>query len=363
MLSEFAAMGRAARERIPVPDLSMDSIRARSRAGTTRGRARLLVACSALCVVVLAAGVAFGARFYDGVRVWLSGNTTAVVVNSLAIVREPTASDLRDLTARATFPIVFPVGVPADTHVTMLMYAPAEHPNTVTIAYRNQRTNFNVGLTLVDSSLINPDNTTLPAGAARPPLRESYHWQIGNETVLVPKEHIASGDANRIEAEMTKVSSADSFSVTETMLSRITILGGAPTRVDIAERYAPPKSHGVLLDRQQVRSISDLFSRGKPVLDTRTVYLSNIPSVHGEPDYSNASLHWPKVVVISEGGVRAIEAVLRSTSIRDDCGCEILFTQPSKMTYWVWKIPISSAPVVRKYTVDAKTFAVTQSAI
>lgn len=362
MGSDFSAMGKAARALIPVPELSMDSIRARSHSAAARDRVRALIVCGAIRLAVLGAGAAVGEKLYDGVRVWLSGGKAALTVRSLVMVREPTASDLRDVVARATFPIVFPVGVPAGTRVTMILFAPAERPNFVEVQYRNERTNFNVGFSLIDSATVNTNEATLPTGSWRPPFQAGYQWRVGRETVLVPKfARISLHDVNRIEAAMMKASPEGSLALIGTMLRKVMVLGVTPELADIAERYAPPSGRSVLLDPQLIRRIPSLVQQGKPVVDDRTIYFSNIPSVHGEPDYSRATLHWPRVIVISAAGVRAIDAVLRFTGTRDDCDCEILFNQPSNATYWVWKISMSASPTARKYSVDAKTFAVTQT--
>jgi len=265
---------------------------------------------------------------------------------------------VRKVVTRATFPVVLPVGVPAGTHMSMLMFAPAEHPNSITIAYRNQGAKLNVGISLFDSSVVNTTAAMLPTGSDRPPFWQGYHWQVGRETVFVPKEHVPVALVDKIKTAMMKASEDDSVAATDAMLHTVTVVARAPQLADAAERYAPPHSSSVLLDREQIRQLSDRSLRNKPVLDTRTVYLSNIPSVHGEPDYSKATLRWPQTIVISVGGVRAIEAVLRSTNARGDCSCEILFDQPNPATYWVWKLPLSAAVSVKKYAVDAKTFAV-----
>lgn len=360
MRYDFAASGRSARDLIPVPELPLESIRHRSRTASARGRLRALTLCVTICLAGLGAGAAFGEKIYAGVRVWLAGGKAAVVVSSLVMVREPTAADLRNVVARATFPIILPAGVPAGTRVTMIMFAPAERPNSVTVVYRNDRARFNVGFSLFDSAAVNTNHAMLPAGSARPLFRADYQWQIGSESVFVLKEHISAVDANRIKGAMLQASPADSLALTAPMLRKVTVVGGAPALADAAERYAPREGRSVLLDRQQTRQIPRLVMQHKPVLDSRIIYLSNIPSVQGEPDYSKATLHWPKITVISEGGVRAIDAVLRSTGNRDDCGCEILFNQPNKTTYLVWKLPMSTS-AVKKFSVDAKTFVVTQA--
>lgn len=362
MDSDFSAMGKAARALIPVPKLPIDSIRARARSATTRDRLRALIVCGAIGIAILGTGAAVGEKVYDGVRVWLSGGNAALTVRSLVMVREPTLSDLRKVVSRATFPIVFPVGVPAGTRVTMILFAPAERPNFVEVQYRNERANFNVGFFLVDSATVNNNHATLPTGPwLRLPFHAGYQWRVGRETVLVPKfARISSRALNQIEAAMVKASPAGSLPLIGTMLRKVTLLGARPALADIAEHYAPLSGRSVLLDPQLTRRIPSLAEQGKPVVDDRTIYLSNIPSVHGEPDYSKATLRWPTVIVVSAAGVRAIEAVLRFTSNPGDCDCVILFNQ-RRTTYWVWKIPLSAASRVQKFSVDAKNFVVTPS--
>lgn len=360
MHSDFSSKGKAARDLITVPELRMELIRRRSHAATASGRKRALALAGAICLIVLGTSVGFGAKIYEGVRIWLSGGKAAVIVNSLVLVREPMASDVRKIVARATFPVILPTGVPAGTHVSMLMFAPAERPNSITIQYRNEAANFNVGISLFDSSVVNTTAAMLPTGSARPPFRQGYQWwQVGRETVLIRKEDISRDLADKIKTAMMKASEDDTLLVTDTMLHTVRVVGRAPQLANTAERYAPPNSSSVLLDREQVRQLSDRGLRNKPVLDTRTVYLSNIPSVHGEPDYSKATLDWPKTIVISVGGVQAIDAVLRSTGAGRDCSCEILFDQPNPATYWVWKLPLSPAVSTKKYAINAKTLAVT----
>jgi len=361
MHSDFAAKGKAARDLIAVPELSMESIRRRSRAAAARGRTRALALCAAVCLIVFGASVGFGARIYEGVRVWLTGGKAAIVVNSFVLVREPTAADVHKAVAQATFPAVFPVGVPAGTHVSMFMFAPAEHPNTITIQYRNDVAHFNVGISLFDSSVVNTDAALLPTGSARPPFRQGYQWQVGRETVFVPKEHVSSVLADEIKTAMMRASESGSLAVTDAMLHKVIVVGLASKLANAAERYAPPNSRSVLLDRKQVQRLPRLARENESFFDTRTVYLSNIPSVHGDPDYLKATLRWPKTIAITAAGIRAIDAVLRSSGTRNDCGCEILFDQPDNATYWVWKLPLTGSAGVRKYAVDAKTFAVSQA--
>ncbi|MGZ3553407.1 MAG: hypothetical protein ACXVAL_15120 [Vulcanimicrobiaceae bacterium] len=338
----------------------MELILARSSAARARGRVRTLVLSGAISLAMIGTAAAFGPSIYDGVRLFLSGNKAAVVISSFAMVREPTASDLRNAIATATFPVVLPVGVPKGAHIVRMQFAPAERPNALFIEYRNDRAKFNVGFALFDSSAVNKGDALLPTGTARALFHEGYRWRVGSETVLVMKRAISSADAERIKAAMTATSPAASLAATEPMLSKATVLGIAPDLGQIAARYAPANGRTVVVGPQFVRSIPELAKHDRPMFDSHTVFLTNIPSVHGEPDYAKATLRWPHVIAISPAGVRAINAVLRSTGARSNCGCDVLFNQPSEATYWVWEVQRAPSIALKKYAVDARTFAVTQ---
>jgi hypothetical protein len=129
------------------------------------------------------------------------------------------------------------------------------------------------------------------------------------------------------------------------------------TLAAVAERDAPD-GRGVVLDQQHIGWIPGLAKLGKPMLDSRTVFLTNIPTTNGEPDYAKATLSWPKHIVISSGGVRAIDAVLRHAGVRGDCGCGVLFDQTLAASYSVVTISLSASHATKAYTVDARTFAV-----
>jgi hypothetical protein len=358
MHSDFSARGKSARELIPVPALAMDSIRSRSHAAGARDRIRAFAACGALSIGALGAAAGFHQQISDGVRVWFSGTQAAVAIRSFTMVRNPTAADLRSVAARATFPIVFPVGVPAGTQLTRMFFAPADHPNFVFVEYHNARANSNTSFTLLDSTAINPSDVALPAAPLRTPAGALRQWRAGAETVLGPRND------DRIETAMANASPSESLAAAETMTRRIVVLGGTPGIADIAEHLAPPGDRSVLLGPERLTVIPGLVKSNEPLFDSRTVYLSNIPSVHGQPDYSKATLTFPHVIAVSAGGVRAIDAVLRASGEPGDaCACEILFNEreSAPRTYRIWKIPVAPGATASAYTVDAATFAVTQA--
>jgi hypothetical protein len=357
--ADFSATGRAARERITVPAVPMETIRGRARAARARNRARMLIAWAALAVGALSATVGLDARIYEGIRIWLSGTKAAIEVRSLVFVSNPSSSDLRRAVAQATFPVILPVGVPDRSRIIHMGFAPAVRPDSVFVQYRNPRVNFNVGFLLVDSAHVDSGQAFMPKSAARPRFGGVYQWRVGSETVIVAqKASISSDDVRRIEAAMMKTSPSDSLAANEAMLYRIVNLGGFFVVADIAERIAPPNGPSVLVDRGHLELISSLAKQDKPLLDTRTVHLSDIPTVNGRPDYSRATLYWPKAVAISANGVHAIDAVLQSTP-GGRCECEILFHRLSPHRYWIWTIPVPAGVPLKKYSVEARTLRVT----
>jgi len=355
MSSDFAALGKHARELIAAPSVPMESIRTRSHAARDRGRLATVAVCAAISLGALGAGTGVGAKVYHGVHVWLSGDKVASVVYSGIIMRDPTGSEIRDAVAHATFPVVFPVGLPAGSRVRMVTLAPIGHPSVISVSYEGGGSKTSFGL--IDPAVVDSDLTDLPVAvdwSAR-----GVEWRIGGEIVGMGDKFIATRDLDRIKAAMAKASPRDSLTATEALLPNMLILGD-PVRLEIAERYRPPHGRSVLIAQFNIRSIPRLAKDEKPMLDTRIAYLSDIRPVR--KSLFTAKTRWSKAIAIPAGGVRAIDAVLRPTGQgrgANDCGCEILFNQPNPTTYWIWQIPLTTSGAVRKFTVDARTFAVT----
>ena len=347
MRTDFADSAKSARETIAVPALPWDHILARARDVDRRDRRRAYLV-GAMCVAVIGIGAAAGDRIYEGVHLRLSGGAAAVAVDSLVIVRQPMASDVRTVAERATFPVVFPVGIPAGAHVTMLQYAPPDNPNSVTLDYRDGD-RFNAGISLFDSSTVNGAD----AAPAHVMSQASYSWRVGGETVVVPRAHITARDADRIKARMLASSPSASLDRTSPLLSELSIQGDAAALASAVAGYAPHDGKGVLLDSAQARAIPSAAASGSAFRDTRIVDLSRIPTVNGDPDYSKATVRFPGPPIISAGGVKAIAAVMREHA----CDCAILFYPHDASTYWVWTIPTRDPEGSKKYAVDAKTFA------
>lgn len=357
---DFSAAGRSARELIPVPEVPMKSIRERSYALSARARVRAFVIGGALSLATLGTAAAVGTGALNGVRVWLSGGKASMSVSSLAMVRQPTASDLRNVIAHATFPVVLPVGIPAGTRVDRMLFAPAGAPNTLTLDYRNPGSGLDVGISLFETASINPQGTPPPASGVSGAV---YQWRVAKETIIVSKAHISPGDFRRIKAAMMKTSASESLAATQAFLHKVVLLGGTTAQADVAEHLAPASGMSVLIDPQRLRSahsISALVQAHRPLLDSRTVYLTNIPAASGAPDFSKATLSFPKNTAISADGVRAIDAALRTIAPTGNCGCALLFNQPNSATYWIWEIPLPTPSAAAKYSVDAKTLVVTK---
>ena len=149
MPSDFSEAGRRLQAAIPVPELPIASIRARSRAGRAQHRSHLVVACALAALAVLGSGSVLAARM-SGMRIWLSGSSASGTITSFATVTNPTAEDLRRVVADATFPVVLPLGVPEDLHLNLLVFSPADHPNVVLVEYENGKSGSAWSWTLVE---------------------------------------------------------------------------------------------------------------------------------------------------------------------------------------------------------------------
>lgn len=357
MHSDFSTLARSAKGTIPVPDIPMEALRSHARRGAARERLRTFVAGTAICLVALGVGAGFGRTIYDGVSVWWSGGNESIILRSLATTMFPTIADLRGVLARATFPVVLPVGVPPGTRLTYLSYSPLDHPNMLLLQYQNERMHFDAPIALYGPAADAAKGALPLENGIRPFSQAVYRWQIGSETVTIPKAHISQADAGRIKTAMMKASPRASLIATARMLPTIVVLGSAPKIIALAERYAPAKGRSVLVGQSEVHRLGKLAKSGKPMLDMRTLRWINMPLLrNGSPDFAHATQRPLKIIAVPANGVKALRAALLFAGA---CRCELLYNQPNAATYWVWAIPENaSAETVRKYAISTKTLAV-----
>lgn len=339
MPADFSTAAKRARLRIAVPPVDIEAIRARSTISAGRAGLRRLTAAIAASLGVIGGAVAF-ANLGGGVHVWLSGNKTEAVVQSFAQVREPMSADVRSIAARTTFPVVFPVGVPRDARVLWIAYDPPGKPNMVMINYRRLSGGPYMGVTLLDSAKLQSDRALMPGGPSQALTTSGgTRWRIGREVVLVQSRHLSPADIERMKAAMQNATPEQSQSAFTRSLTTIKIQIVDPRMApvgDAAQRVAPPGDN-VLLGKWEIRQLAQIASKGKPLRDGRTIYYTNIPQIHGRPDYRNATVQWPKSIALPAGGVKAVASALRSAKIGPNCGCAILVHR-SGSAYAIWKI-------------------------
>ena len=356
MPSDFVLAARAAQERLPVPEVPLTEIRERAARESQRSRVHALVTWGIVIALALGVGTAYGQRVYEGVRLWLFGGRAAVSITGFAVVRMPMASDVRAVASRTTFPVIFPMSLPKGTRLNMMMYAPADHPTMITMLYGGQSPlSARGGFSLWDSSTVN-NPSTLPGGLTSHSVTE---WRVGSETVLVPQDKLPPAVLSQVKSAMLRATAAQSLSATEAMGRRVWLEGGAYAVAAEGEELAPDGA-GVLLDGQRIGLIPRLASQQHPLIDSRTVFLTDIPTVNGEPDYSKATLHWPRPILIPAAGVRAIDALLRVEGIGPKCACGLLFDGLHGRAYPMWVIGLAGPHRARAYSVDASTLRVTR---
>lgn len=367
MHSDFSIMAKSARAALPVPGVPLGDIVNRSRALGNRGRLRMVVTSGALALAAVAGGTV-GTKVYDGVQFWISGSRGTVMMHSLAITNSPTRRELRDLSARATFPVVYPVGMPKGTRLTGIIYAPTDHPTSITLQYANRRTGFNGSLSLVDPQAVNAANLPTSMGGRPPRFANASQWRVGGETVIAFREYISPADAQKIEDAMRSTTPASSLSANEGMLSTIRSLSGGPP-ANAADAIAGNRS-AVLVGRGDLRLIPSLARAGGPLTGVTVRYISNIQYVKGVPDLGHASYRADRDVAVPADGVRAIAAVMAAAGESGrwtDC-CEILYTPAENGSYILWTLPVTKLPhgevelsksqPIKKYVVDARTHRV-----
>ena len=330
MHSDFSAAAKHARMRIPVPAFAIEAIRERSAASGARERMRRLLTGTTLALGICGAAAAL-ASTAAGWHLWMFGNKIEVTVESLATVRYPLVADVRNIVARAAFPVVLPDGVPSGLRVLGIAYSPIERPTMMTIQYGDASHPWAMAISLIDTTKIAADEKLLPPGQAI--ASHPYHFVVGRETVFVRSASVAQ----RVEAAMQHESPAQTATAFDTLLTHIIVLQKVTPRVaEAAERIAPPGRNVVFAD-WDMRVVPRLARQGKPLRDSRVVYLSSIPQVHGLPDYRNAILSWPKAIAIGSNGVRAVAAALRRSHTGPNCDCAILVHDAGGQ-YTIWKI-------------------------
>lgn len=344
MSTEFSTAARAARLQIAVPPADMEAIRERSEAFGARVRLRRFVTSIAISLGVLGTAAAF-ASIGGGVHLWLTGNGVKAIVESLTTVRDPMAADVERVVSHATFPVVFPVAVPRTARSWWIAYSPADEPDMITIQYRDLLGKPYLSVVLVDNAKIRRDLGRMPGGPAQAATSKGVHWQIGGETVIAQGRHVPASVIAAMETAMRTESPAHSRALFEATLPKMVIEQVQPRVAQAAERIAPP-GNDVLLGTWDIQQIPGLAAKGKALRDGRTVNISNIPQVHGEPDYRRATLQWPKALAISADGVRAVAIAMRSAGIGANCGCAILVHRNAG-AYLVWKIDAKTLQVSR----------------
>lgn len=346
MHADFSAAAKNARAQIFVPAVDIEAIRNRSRRAGVGARLRAVAVSSAIALGILGTAAAFAANFLPGVHVWFIGNKAVATVQSFAIIRQPMARDVRRIVASAAFPVVLPANVPRGTRVRGMMYSPADHPEMLTIQYRNASGKEILGVTIIDDAKVARDRALMPNGPAQGVVTTGGQlWHLGREIVGAKSRFLSAAQMDAVRSAMQRTSPGQSLVQFEALLPRISVQNVSPKIADVAEKHASA-GNNVLLGKWEIHQIPNIVAKGKPLRDARTVYLTNIPQVHGQPDFRNATLFWPKSVAIPAEGVRVVAVALQRSHIRPACGCAILVHWTGSGPYTVQKI-------------DAKTLKVT----
>ena len=310
MPKNFSNSAHWTKDHIAVPQLQMQSIAERSRRAATNEGLRYAAVTVLAVLLVAGTGSGLAEKIFPGFRIWISGQNAAVRVQSVAIVRDPTPAELRSFAARTAVPFIYPVGLPKDMKLAMIAFWPLERPHTIFMQYRNLTGRIQ-SFTLVANSAVEPGAppVQIPQGPAK-------HWSVGDEQVITRSSSVA--------AAMQHSTPAASLSENVARSHNIIILGGSDNVAAQAEAVARGRG-GVLIDRGHLAQIARLAAQNRPLLDSRTVELSNIPQRNGGADFLHATYIWERSVAIEAPGVRLVNATLTAHGGASKCACEILY--------------------------------------
>ncbi len=348
MPSEFSNAGKASLRAIAVPPLVMNAVRARAQERRSRTGLRRIIVGATLAIGILGAATVAVVK-NAGVDLWVSGNKGAFMMHSLEWIRSPQASEFRAAVANATFPVVYPVGLPAGAKLVDMQVAPQGAPSTVMLAYRGPG-EFHADFILANPKIVNA--AKFGPGGAQPHFGHIDTWRVGDEVVVVPKGLLSAAAIDRIESAMRKTSPAASAADAQSRLLPFIVLGGID-RVVTAARYAPSTGSSVLIEDSQVRSLPRRIAARDPFVDNRVQSLSGfiyekgkLSGARSKPVPGVSS----KKVVINLDGMKAIESALRAHGMLQ-CRCDVLFHRGAA-AYTIWALPLGHG-AVSKYVVPA----------
>lgn len=345
MPADFSAAAKAAKASIPVPPLNLETILRRSHAERASERLRRIGVSVAVALGIAGSAVALAASLNQGIHVWIFGSTVKASIQSFAQVRAPMAADVERIVKSADFPVVMPAGVPKDYRVMWIAYSPAEHPAFISVNYQAS-SGAGMGVTVMQTSGVEHNRALLQQSASARTTTNALHFEIGGETVLVQGRHVTPAQASGVERAMRSATAAQALAELETHVTRLVVLAPvmtAPLEL-AAERTAPLSGKNFLLARWGLHELQARAAHNQPLRDPRAIQVTNIPSVHGAPDYRNATVRFARPIAIAAGGVRTIAQALRRAKIAPNCNCAILAHQSSG-TYALWKI--DAAPPYR----------------
>lgn len=347
MPADFSTIAKAARLQIAVPPLDSAAISERTRVHSASERLRRIGISVAVSAGIAGSAVALAATINQGIHLWISGNTLHASVQSFAQVRAPMASDVERIAKSAAFPVTLPAGVPKTYRVMWIAYTPAEHPTFISIMFESPSHTGGMGITLVQTSSIEPNGALRGSGSART-TTHGRHFQIGAETVLVQGRHVTPAQASAVERAMASNPPAQTLADLQTHLTRLLVLAPLPSvSLELAaEGLAPKTGKNILLARWALHELPARAARNQPLRDPRPIEFTNIPSVNGQPDYRNATVQFARPVAIAANGVHVIESALQSAHIGPNCGCAILVHQAAG-TYRIWKIDVKTLKASR----------------
>lgn len=339
MPADFSATAKHARLQIAVPPVDIDAIRERSAGSGARARLRRIGASIAVSLGIAGSAVALAATLNHGVHVWIFGNTFEATIRSFAQVRAPMATDVERVAKSAAFPVTLPAGVPKGYRVMWIAYSPADHPTFITVNYQTPSGAPGMGVTIIRTSSIERERALLPQSSSARTTTRGLHFEIGNETVLVQGPHLTPARSSDVERAMQSATPAQALADLKSHLTRLVVLAPVMTTpLELAaERIAPLSGKNFLLARWGLHELPARAARNQPLRDPRPIEFTNIPSVHGQPDYRNATVQFARPVAISAEGVRVVVQALQRAKIGPQCGCAILVHQEAR-TYTVWKI-------------------------
>lgn len=206
MPSKFQSMCESAAEGIFVPEIPLAGIRSAAKQVPVLKRRKRVVAIVIFGVFIAGAAAAAAELWDNGAHLSFgpSGRVRMSTTDEFHVMKDPTPGDLRTIARGATFPVQYPVGLPAGTTLGEIGYGPSSMLLDYNLPGAWRRPNHLLRIWLVDPRALASPRSSRAFSFKMGGLAStgSVRWIIGHELVIVMRSLATQAEIENIKRAM-----------------------------------------------------------------------------------------------------------------------------------------------------------------